>query len=129
MRDRAAHGAPVADLEVAYQRRCPGEERHTSRDLWVGFHGGIHCGRPDNHRIPLAADALEARDPPDIHQMAEVGEPEGEQRNQALAAREHLRAVTQLGEEGYCLLDAARRVVFERCGFQRGASAQSQART
>ena len=92
---RAADRAPVADLEVADQRRRLGEQRHgvrrpsasCSTSAWR-VHGAAPCRVPF---VPL--DAPQLVDPVDVDEVLEPGEAQRQHRHEALTAGEHLGVV------------------------------------
>src|SRR5262249_52109755 len=54
-------------------------------------------------RVALVADAAQALDPADVHQQVGERQPEPQQRQQALAARDHLRVLTAIGQRPHRL--------------------------
>src|SRR4029077_11854520 len=70
-------------------------------------------GADAQHPVPLL-DKVQILDFVDVNQMAWAGESQLQQRDQALAAGQHLALVAELIEEIEGLVDASRRVILER---------------
>ena len=111
---RSADRAPVADLEVADQRRGAGQQGQAPGDQRRAADLRLGGARPDPDGVATLLDAAQRRDPADVDEVVEDREPHGEHRDQALPAGDHLRAVAELGEQVDGLLGAVRRVVLER---------------
>ena len=95
--DRAADRAPVADLDVADRRQRVAEQAvvpgRRLGELAVRGHG---ADRQPTVRQP--ADALELAQPADVDQPVGRPEPELEERQQALAAGQHLDRAVRPGD-------------------------------
>ena len=118
--ERAADRAAVADLEVADERRGPGQQRDRVGDA-RRERSIVACVVPAPIRTDAVAplDAAQLLDPTEVDEVLEGGQPQGEHRDEALAAGEQLRDVAELGEQGHRLLGGRRRVVLERGGLHR----------
>src|SRR5260221_3580441 len=68
---------------------------------------------PDQQRVALIADAAELVEPAHVDQQAGVGEPEPQQRHQALPARDHLGVVAGIAEHVHGLVQGPRTQVVE----------------
>ena len=127
---RPAQGAAVADLDVTdvvddlgQQRRALGDERRLEHRS-VG-----HRGADDDTPVGALADALELRQPADVDQGADLGEPQLEQGQQAHAAADDLRVRVAPGQDAQGLLDRRRARVVELGGDHAGfTSAPAMAR-
>ena len=122
MGERAADGAAIADLEMTDERCGAGEQRHAFREISRRLDRGLGrgCADPDAPVPPF--DAPQLVDASQIDEMVEDGEPQREERHEALATREHLGAVAELGEQGDGLLRGRRRVVLEGRRLHAGVS-------
>ena len=114
MGDRAAEGAAVADLEVADERRRPGEQRDGGGHLGGRLDGGLGRAGADPEVAVAPLDRAQLLDPTQVDEVVEDGQAQGEHRHEALAAGEHLGGVAELGEQPDGLVDGRRRVVVER---------------
>ena len=63
--------------------------------------------RADDQCVAVLADAAHLRDAPDVDDDLGIGQPQAQQRDQRLAAGQHLGLVTVLGERGDGLVDRA----------------------
>ncbi len=116
MGQRPADRAPVADLEVADQGHGPGEQRHRLRL------GGVLDRRLTGHGADMEpslipSDALQVGDAVEVDEVGEAGQPQGQQRNEALTPRERLGLVAVLTEDGDRVGNSLGRVVRERRWF------------
>ena len=121
MRDRPAERAAVADLEVADERGRPREQRHRGRDLRARLDLGLRRARADPQLAGVPLDAAQLGDATDVDEVVEHREPQREHRHQALAAREHLRALAEPRDERDRVGQRRGRVVLERRGLHRFA--------
>jgi len=90
---RSADGAPVADLEVANQRRRARQERQAPGEQLRAADLCLGGTRSDPEGVAALLDAAQRLDPADVDEVVEDREPHGEHRDQALPAGDHLRAV------------------------------------
>jgi hypothetical protein len=93
---RSAEGAAVPDGRVGHrtcrlrqQPAVPGDER-------VTHHLVVRGERADQQGAALVPDAAQAADRAQVHQQFGVGQPEPQQREQALPARDHLGVLATL---------------------------------
>ncbi len=83
------------------ERRRRREQRHGRRHLGAGLDRRLRRAGADPQGAVTTLDALQLADAPDVDEVLEDGEAERQHRDEALAAREHLRPVAELGEEGH----------------------------
>jgi hypothetical protein len=93
VRDRAADRPAVPHLRIAHlagdardQRTGPGEDR-VEREVVVP------AERADRDPVAVLTDVAEVVEPPDVDEQRRPREPEPQQRDQRVAAREHLRVL------------------------------------
>ena len=125
MRDRAADGPAVADLEVTDQRGGAGQQRDRRWRSRRPLDRGLGRRGADSTRRPVALlDAAAA--PPTRPRSTRCSKTRAAApaSDQALAAGDDLRPVAQLGEKRHHLLGAGRRVVLERRGLHRSAASR-----
>ena len=112
VRDRAAHRAAVADLEVPDERRRKAEERGRSRGI-TALELGLAGHRPDRDRAVGPLDAGERRHPVEVHDVLEASQPQRQHRDEALPPGERLGLVAVLREQTGHVVDRLGRVVLE----------------
>ena len=105
MRNRAAHRALIAGLEMADERQCRGDERQLFRKLGPRHHCVLRHRGADLDCLAEIADGVERGDPRNIDQHAGIDQPQIEHRHQRLPAGQHARVVAIFGEQRHHLLD------------------------
>ena len=112
-------GAAIADGRVRDVAQRQREEGLGAGRLRRAQHLGVARERPDADPGSVHGDVAEVREAVDVDQHRRCGEPHGQQRDQRLAPREHLRPrFPREGGEG--LLEGARAHEGEGCGLHRG---------
>jgi hypothetical protein len=113
MRQAASYRAAAADCLMTDQRQSGRQQRHGIGDD-PGFLGHVIPRRgADRH------PAVHHRDPGqliyavDVDKHLRAGQPQRQQRYQALAAGQHARLVTVLSEQIDCLSNGRRRLVLD----------------
>ena len=107
--DRAADGAAVADLEVADERRGPGEQRRRPRPPRRTRSMVAWVVPAPIHSVPLRRSMrAQLVHPAQVDEVLEDGQAQGQHRHEALAAGEHLGGVAELGEQPDGLVDGRR---------------------
>jgi hypothetical protein len=117
---RAADRAPVADLRVADERRDPGQQRHRPGHLCAVLDRRLGGGGAHPQAAVAALDAPQVVDAPDVDEVVEHGQAQGEEGDQALAPGQDLGLVAQLGQGRGRLAGGAGGVVLERCRLHEG---------
>jgi len=73
-----------------------GEEGDGGGDDGVALDGGVRGGRLHDERAVDALDPAQLGDAPDVDEVVEAGQAQGEHRHQALAPCDHLGPVPEL---------------------------------
>ncbi len=121
MGDRAADRPPVADLRIADMAREIDEARVVVDDDRVLHDLAVRRASPDAELVVRLHDAVETGDVLDVHQQRRLGEPELDQRDQAVAAGEDLRLSFAVLEDPQRFVQASRTDVVELTGDHRAA--------
>jgi hypothetical protein len=104
----------VADEGVGDHRRGVGEDRILRADEVRALEHAFARAPADLERPALLHHVLEPGDPPDVHEMGGLAQPELEEGQQALPTGQHLRVVAVLGEQGHGFGQRSGGVVVER---------------
>ena len=108
-----ANRGEVADERIRDHAAGIREDRKPAPDELGGLELGLADERADHERAVPFGDRAEPGDPVEVDHVARGREPELHQRDQALAAREDLRPVTELAEERDGVLEGGRAVILE----------------
>jgi hypothetical protein len=128
MRDGAADGAEVPHERVGDPRGRRAEHAVAAAHELGALALLVAHERTQTEVALLLHEALELLDAVDVNEQAGRREPELQQRDQALPAREHLRVVAVLGEHGHGLPHGLRRDVLEPGRIHGAASLRSTER-
>lgn len=93
MRERPAHGPAIADLRVTDDLRGIVEERKSIADRRRAFEISVASESANSERLALFLQGPQPGNAVDVDDERRRGQPELQQRDQALAARQHLRAI------------------------------------
>ena len=115
--DRAAQRAAVADLEVADVGGDAGQQGHRARHVGVLADHRVGGGGLDPDGVAAHVDALEFVDLGDVDEVLEMGQPQGQQRGQALPAGQDLAVLAVVRERFGGFVDGVGPVVGERRGL------------
>ena len=120
---RSSDGAADADRGVTHMRHDFREQRQLGPDKGVLFQHVVFGRGTDRDRALLSAHEGELSEPRDVNEPPRTGQPHGHQRHQRLAPRDNTRFVCGgLVQHRAGLVEVRGTTIFERCGFQRGAS-------
>jgi hypothetical protein len=105
VRDRAAERAAVADRRVGHGLRRLGEQTGVRLDQVGGHDLVVRRHRADDQGVAVLTDAAHLLDPTDVDEDGRVGEPQPQQGDQRLTAREDLAVLAGLGQRRDGLVD------------------------
>ena len=97
--------SPVADRNVTDGERRLGSERTGGTDRRIAFEHALAHHRPESNAPAVGLHAVKTLHTIHVDDDSRDGEPEIQERPEALAAREHLRVAPVPGEKVACLLD------------------------
>src|SRR5213593_351944 len=103
----------MADLRVADQPCCFGDEGVVFLDQWCGRDVVVTSESADCDRLTRVADVRQLLDATDVDQQGRPRHPQAEERQQRMATRERLRVATT-PEERHRLIDRRCNLVVER---------------
>jgi hypothetical protein len=121
---RSTHRAPVADLEVADERRGPGEQGDVGGDAGVVLHCRLAGHGPDADVAVRPADADEVGRPVEVDDVLEAGQPQRQHGDEALATGEGFGVAAVLAQQADDLGRRLGGVVLERCRLHRRAPSE-----
>jgi hypothetical protein len=113
VRQAAAERSPVAHLAIGNRARRLGDKCCELVDQWVREHLGVRGGGADHDRVAVVAYAPHLVDATDVNHECRRGQTQPQQRDETLAAGEHLGVLTALGEQPHCLVDTGRLRIVE----------------
>ena len=119
VRDRAAHRALVAGLEVADVRQRDRQQRQLGGKLRPGQQLVLRHRGADLDLVAEIADLVELRHAGDVDEQAGIDQAQVEHRDQRLAAGQHARLVAVFGEQRDGLVDAVGPHIVERTRLHR----------
>jgi hypothetical protein len=119
VREVAAHRRQVAHQWIGDHRHGVREQRVLAVNQLGALEVRLTGAATDRQPAAFFLDVLEAGDAADVNQVAGAGQPQLEQRQQALAAGQHLGVVAVPGEQSQRLLQRPRRVIVKGCGNHR----------
>ena len=103
--DAPAKRSPVADRDVTDGECRFGSERASGTDRRIAFEHALAHHRPESDAPAVDLHAVETFHTVHVDDDSRGGEPEIQERPEALAAREHLGVASVPGEKVACLLD------------------------
>src|SRR5438067_1030992 len=109
----ATDGPVIAHLRVADRRGCLRKDGQLLAQVLGPLDGAVVGERADDQRAAFLADAGDARHLAQIDDVGGRREAELHERDEALAARDHLRVASVLREEREGFGDGARSVILE----------------
>ena len=118
MGEAPSEGAAVSNRHVADLRSRLGKQRTGTRDRRCALDVAVADERSDREPGVALFQLVEAADPVQVDENPGLGQPEVEERAQALAAGERPRVAAEACEQPERLLDALRSVVVERVRLQ-----------
>jgi hypothetical protein len=126
--ERAAEGTPVAHLAVGDGRDGLREQWRVPADERVTQHRRVRRHRPDHQVVAVLTDPAQRVQPAQVDQYRRGGQPQAQQRDQALPAGEYLRVLTGGGERLDRLVHSGRSYVVECRGDHEAPPADWMAR-
>ena len=93
MREAAAHGSAVSNHPMRDEAHRGAHERADARNEIRVFDGGLARKRLDGHAAIAPIDSIKAANAVDVNEVRRAGEAEVQERDERLAAGQHLRVV------------------------------------
>ena len=120
MRQAPAHGAAMTDRQVADQATGLGDDRQLPPDRAGPLERVLSRQRADGQARVHRPDVRQLGDAVHVDQDLGLGEPEVQERHQALSPGQDLRTIPMLGEQGHGFVGGAGRLVLEGRRFHGG---------
>ena len=120
VRQAPAHGAAMTDRQVADQATGLGDDRQLPPDRAGPLERVLSRQRADGQTRVHRPDVRQLGDAVHVDQDLGLGEPEVQERHQALSPGQDLGAIPMLGEQGHGFVGGAGRLVLEGRRFHGG---------